>query len=151
MFLPGGTPPATLAEFTLNGAGDQDFYDVSLVDGYNIQMTIKPKSPSNGSPPNYWCKNVGCTQDLNSICPNDLKVNSGGRVVGCKSACERFREDRYCCRGQFNSPHSCQPSSWPFNFAAVFKTACPMAYSYAYDDASSTFFCRNTGYDIVFC
>lgn len=29
----GATPPATLAEFTLNGANGMDFYDVSLVDG----------------------------------------------------------------------------------------------------------------------
>ncbi|KAF2317464.1 hypothetical protein GH714_022539 [Hevea brasiliensis] len=36
----GGTPPATLAEITLGN--DQDFYDVSLVDGYNIAMSITP-------------------------------------------------------------------------------------------------------------
>ena len=39
----GGQPPATLAEFTLNGWGNQDYYDVSLVDGYNLQMSIHPK------------------------------------------------------------------------------------------------------------
>lgn len=33
-------PPATLAEFTLGGSGSQDFYDVSLVDGYNLPMVI---------------------------------------------------------------------------------------------------------------
>lgn len=32
----GAKPPATLAEFTLNGTGGLDFYDVSLVDGYNL-------------------------------------------------------------------------------------------------------------------
>lgn len=32
----GATPPATLAEFTLDGDGGKDFYDVSLVDGYNL-------------------------------------------------------------------------------------------------------------------
>jgi Thaumatin family len=33
----GATPPATLAEFTLaSGPSTQDFYDVSLVDGYII-------------------------------------------------------------------------------------------------------------------
>nr|GMD53383.1 pathogenesis-related protein 5-like [Ipomoea batatas] len=31
----GAEPPATLAEFTLGTAGSQDFYDVSLVDGFN--------------------------------------------------------------------------------------------------------------------
>lgn len=36
----GGTPPATLAEITLGN--DQDFYDVSLVDGYNLAISITP-------------------------------------------------------------------------------------------------------------
>lgn len=35
-----GAPPATLAEFTLNGSAQQTFYDVSLVDGYNLPMAI---------------------------------------------------------------------------------------------------------------
>jgi hypothetical protein len=35
-----GVPPATLAEWTLQGDGNRDFYDVSLVDGYNIPMRI---------------------------------------------------------------------------------------------------------------
>lgn len=36
----GAAPPATLAEFTLNGANGLDFYDVSLVDGYNLPMMV---------------------------------------------------------------------------------------------------------------
>lgn len=36
----GGAPPATLAEITLGS--DQDFYDVSLVDGYNLAISITP-------------------------------------------------------------------------------------------------------------
>jgi hypothetical protein len=36
----GAKPPATLAEFTLNGADGLDFYDVSLVDGYNLPMLV---------------------------------------------------------------------------------------------------------------
>ncbi|KAG9313496.1 thaumatin [Chiua virens] len=34
-----GVPPASLAEFTL-GAGGMDYYDVSLVDGYNLPLAI---------------------------------------------------------------------------------------------------------------
>lgn len=37
------TPLATLAEFTLNGAGGLDFFDVSLVNGYNLPMTVDPQ------------------------------------------------------------------------------------------------------------
>ncbi|KAK5135628.1 hypothetical protein LTR08_004929 [Meristemomyces frigidus] len=33
-------PPATLAEFTLDGGTSQDFYDISLVDGYNLPLAI---------------------------------------------------------------------------------------------------------------
>jgi hypothetical protein len=39
----GAKPPATLAKFTLNGADGLDFYDVSLVDGYNLPMLVLPK------------------------------------------------------------------------------------------------------------
>ena len=35
-----GASPATLAEFTLDGGQDQTFYDISLVDGYNLPMAI---------------------------------------------------------------------------------------------------------------
>lgn len=38
----GGQPPATLAEFTLNGYGGSDYYDLSNVDGHTISMTIRP-------------------------------------------------------------------------------------------------------------
>lgn len=38
----GGQPPATLAEFTLNGWGGSDYYDLSNVDGHTIGMSIRP-------------------------------------------------------------------------------------------------------------
>lgn len=37
----GGVPPATLAEFQFDGHGGLDYYDVSLVDGYNLPMAIQ--------------------------------------------------------------------------------------------------------------
>ena len=36
----GRQTPVTLAEFTLNGNGSQDYYDVTLVDGYNLMISI---------------------------------------------------------------------------------------------------------------
>ena len=39
----GGTPPATLIEFTIAENGGQDFYDVSNVDGFNIQVSVVPQ------------------------------------------------------------------------------------------------------------
>jgi hypothetical protein len=146
-----GATPATLAEFTLNGSGKKDYYDVSLVDGYNIQMSIKPTKPNRDETGKYWCKTTDCKRDLNSICPKELQKKVGKKVVGCLSACEKFKTDLYCCRGQHNKPETCRSSSWPTNYAAVFKRACPTAYSYAYDDSTSTFMCRNTDYEITFC
>lgn len=36
----GGVPPVTLVEITLNGHGGQDFYDISLVDGFNVIASV---------------------------------------------------------------------------------------------------------------
>ncbi|XP_010477228.1 PREDICTED: thaumatin-like protein 1 [Camelina sativa] len=146
----GAAPPATLAEFTLDGSGGLDFYDVSLVDGYNVQMLVAPQGGSGLN-----CSTTGCVVDLNGSCPSELRVNSvgggdkGGTVaMACKSACEAFREPEYCCSGAFGSPDTCKPSS----YSRVFKSACPRAYSYAYDDKSSTFTCaKSPNYVITFC
>uniref|UniRef100_A0A7N0U3X4 Thaumatin-like protein 1 n=1 Tax=Kalanchoe fedtschenkoi TaxID=63787 RepID=A0A7N0U3X4_KALFE len=141
----GAIPPATLAEFTLNGAGGQDFYDVSLVDGYNLPMMVVP---SGGTGKN--CSATGCSVDLNGACPTELKVLSmdGKQGVACKSACEAFGDARYCCSGAYGSPDTCKPSQ----YSQMFKNACPRAYSYAYDDKTSTFTCGSSpDYAITFC
>ncbi|GLT53877.1 hypothetical protein SLA2020_271150 [Shorea laevis] len=39
----GALPPATLAKFKLDGAGGLDFYDVSLVYGYNLPLLVMPQ------------------------------------------------------------------------------------------------------------
>lgn len=39
----GGAPPVTLAEITLKGAGGLDYYDISLVDGYNLPVSVSFK------------------------------------------------------------------------------------------------------------
>lgn len=47
----------------------------------------------------------------------------------------------------FGSPQTCRPSF----YSTIFKTACPRAYSYAYDDGSSTFTCKAYDYSLTFC
>ncbi|KAM7255808.1 hypothetical protein ACFE04_011549 [Oxalis oulophora] len=133
----GASPPATLAEFTL-GIGSQDFYDVSLVDGYNVPMIIEASGGSG------LCASTGCNTDLNIQCPAELRVGEGN---ACKSACEAFGSPEYCCSGLFNSPATCKPSV----YSTIFKTACPRSYSYAYDDATSTFTCTAADYTLTFC
>uniref|UniRef100_M8AYJ9 Thaumatin-like protein 1 n=1 Tax=Aegilops tauschii TaxID=37682 RepID=M8AYJ9_AEGTA len=39
----------------------------------------------------------------------------------------------------------------PTAYSSVFKSACPRAYSYAYDDGSSLFTCNAVDYTIAFC
>ena len=146
-----GVKPATLAEITWSaGEPNPDFYDLSLVDGYNLPMAIAPLPGSHGRNPgaSYDCLTPSCVTDLNASCPAELRVTGGGgQVVGCLSACEKFQTDEFCCRNAHNQPETCPP----FNFSKTFKAACPTAYSYAFDDATSTFTCKGEDYAIWFC
>lgn len=55
----GATPPASLFEITL-GIGDlKDFYDVSIVDGYNLPLVAAPRGVCGG------CNATGCIADIN--------------------------------------------------------------------------------------
>jgi hypothetical protein len=150
----GGAPPATLAEFNI-GAGGTDWYDVSLVDGYNLPMTIVPQTMSSGGSGKYWCTSPTCTSDLNAICPSALQVISPTtkKVIACKSACSKYNLDFLCCSGKHNTPATCKSADWGsyYYIYTLLKQACPTAYAYAYDDNTSTFTCRNTNYAINFC
>lgn len=147
----GGTPPASWAEFTLNGAAGKDFYDVSLVDGYNLPVQIEPTQGLFTPDPNqgqYWCGTPTCTSDLLATCPTQLQVlNNQNQVIACKSACLEFGTSQYCCSDANNTSATCPPTS----YSEVFKAACPTQYSYAYDDKTSTFTCMSQGYTVTFC
>ncbi|XP_018579527.1 pathogenesis-related protein 5-like [Anoplophora glabripennis] len=145
----GGAPPATLAEIKLKGHGGLDYYDISLVDGFNIPASIEPVGGA-GDGGQYSCKRSACARHLNDACPGPLKLNTPNGVIGCKSACLAFNTDQYCCRGAHNRPETCRASDWPTNYPAYFKNACPDAYSYAYDDHKSTFTCKANKYRVTF-
>ncbi|CAI0435203.1 unnamed protein product, partial [Linum tenue] len=109
-----------------------------------------PASPATAAPGGSGqnCSSTGCVVDLNGACPSDLKVVSeAGEGVACKSACEAFRQPQYCCDGAYATPDTCKPTS----YSLAFKNACPRAYSYAYDDKTSTFTCSSADYAITFC
>ena len=137
----GGTPPATLAEITMGS--EQNFYDVSLVDGYNLAISITPFKGSGK------CSYIGCVSDLNTMCPVGLQVKShdSWRVVSCKSACSAFNSPRYCCTDSFGSPQSCKPTA----YSKIFKAACPKVVSYAYDDPTSIATCTGGDYLVTLC
>jgi len=104
-----GVPPATLAEWTLDGANANDYYDLSLVDGFNCTMTM---SSSKG------CACPQCTGNCNVGCPQP--ISSGVVVIACNNGS-------------------------PYTYRSFFKSKCPNAYSYDYDDATSTYLCANGG------
>ncbi|KAF2315934.1 hypothetical protein GH714_040729 [Hevea brasiliensis] len=135
-------PPVTLAEFTIaTNPTDKDFYDVSLVDGYNLGLGVKALGGSGD------CQYAGCLVDLNVNCPAELQMMDSGSIVACKSACAAFNSPEFCCTGDHSTPQTCPPTK----YSALFKNACPTAYSYAYDDASSTCTCSGSDYLITFC
>nr|GMD22881.1 pathogenesis-related protein 5-like [Ipomoea batatas]GME08982.1 pathogenesis-related protein 5-like [Ipomoea batatas]GME08985.1 pathogenesis-related protein 5-like [Ipomoea batatas] len=133
-----GQPPASIADFTL---GETDFYDVSLVDGFNLPIVVKPVNGKGN------CSAVGCDKDLRENCPSELALKSDGKTVACRSACNVFDTDEYCCRGAFGRPASCLPT----NYSKSFKAACPIAYSFAFDDPTSVVTCSATDYVVSFC
>ncbi|KAJ1416096.1 Thaumatin, conserved site [Sesbania bispinosa] len=127
-----GVPPNTLAEFALNQFGNQDFYDISLVDGFNIPMDFYPL---NGN-----CHKIRCSADINGQCPNELRAPGG-----CNNPCTVFKTNQYCCT---NGQGSCGPT----NYSRFFKDRCPDSYSYPQDDPTSTFTCpAGSNYRVVFC
>ncbi|KAM7523112.1 hypothetical protein LguiA_013014 [Lonicera macranthoides] len=136
-------PPATLAEFTLVPNG-QDTYDVSNVDGFNMPLSITPQGGAGDK-----CTTTSCGVDINADCPKELAVPSANwGTIGCKSACVAFNTPQYCCTESFNTPQTCPPT----NYSMYFKQKCPQAYSYAYDDQTSTFTCTGSpNYAITFC
>ncbi|CAN0918738.1 Thaumatin-like protein 1 [Linum grandiflorum] len=77
------------------------------------------------------CDSAGCVMDLNQRCPSVLKVVEGA----CRSACEVF-----------GNP-TCKRSIYSY----IFKSACPLSYSYTYDDTTSKFTCTAGDYTITFC
>ncbi|XP_062117603.1 thaumatin-like protein 1b [Humulus lupulus] len=136
-----GAPPATLIELTIGGDGGKDFYDVSNVDGFNVPASVAPQGGSGE------CQQSSCPVNINDACLAELQYKSGNDVVGCLSACTKFNEDRYCCRGAFDKPETCPPT----DYSNFFEQKCPQAYSYAYDDKTSTFTCTGSNYLITFC
>ncbi|XP_026413670.1 thaumatin-like protein [Papaver somniferum] len=137
-----GMPPATVVEMTLGTSNSPlHYYDVSLVDGFNLPVSMVPVGGGAG------CGVAGCELDLNLCCPSALEVKRGGKVVGCKSACLAMKSAKYCCTGDYANPKDCKPTL----FAHLFKAICPRAYSFAYDDSSSLHKCRAPRYVITFC
>ncbi|KAF3448523.1 hypothetical protein FNV43_RR09236 [Rhamnella rubrinervis] len=126
-----GEPPHTLAECALNQYNNLDFFDVSLVDGFNVPMEFSPTSQG-------CTRGIRCTADISGQCPNELKAPGG-----CNNPCTVYKTDQYCCNSG-----TCGPT----NYSRFFKDRCRDAYSYPQDGVNSTFACSGgTNYKVVFC
>ena len=204
--IPGAA--ATLAEFNLLGWDNLSFYDISLVDGYNLPLAILVAPSANASslppanqtnpacvasvadaaPPSFapdapnqapflntnasWPASLDVRTGaaaLRAWCPYDLQANAAHAVAGkgrcpcladdgaahpafnpCLSACARYGAARLCCAGKYGEPSKCGPNYYSVRAKAV----CPDAYSFAFDDASSTFAVPHgqvAGWEVRFC
>lgn len=189
----------------MNGGDDQTYYDISLVDGYNLPLAVVLLPDGNPTfeeiPPNLTnpsCMGTGAllaasnfdpytsgqkiflgtnasyplpfdtavtANYVDSWCPWDLQVNApstpGDGVYPypdtniqrpafdpCNSACAKYNSDSYCCTGKYNSADSCKTNY----YSKAAKKVCPDAYSFAYDDQTSTFIIPSgAGFQVVFC
>ncbi|XAR70326.1 hypothetical protein NMG60_11027146 [Bertholletia excelsa] len=128
-----GSPPNTLAVFALNLPNKLDFVAISLVDGFNLPMDFGPVTAGT-------CKDLQCTANINGECPAELWVPGG-----CHNPCTVYGTNEYCCT---KGPGRCRPPA----LSQFFKTRCPDAYSYPWDDKTSLFTCpAGTNYKVVFC
>lgn len=89
----GGNPPATIAEFTLGGSGPQanfpDFYDISLVDGFNVPIEVVPLDGSGvQGTGNFSCGTSACKAFDCANVPPELQIkNQAGEIIACSSIC----------------------------------------------------------------
>ncbi|KAK9931227.1 hypothetical protein M0R45_018513 [Rubus argutus] len=59
-----------------------------------------------------------------------------------------FYDPQYCCTGDHGTRETCPPT----DYSMIFKSQCPQAYSYAYDDKSTSFTCNGgPNYLVTFC
>lgn len=189
-----GETPVSLVEFDLAGGfyGKQVFYDISLVDGYNLPVgvyfipgnndTLKkiPERLTN-------CACIGTAGFIapvvarsNNLIPYESKQTNGTVAEWCPwnlqkimptrptdgiytypdssiqrpifdpclSACSKTNAPADCCTGDYNSPSACKAPL----YAMKAKSVCPDAYSYAYDDQTSTFIVPSGGgWGVRFC
>jgi hypothetical protein len=116
-----GQPPVTLAEFTVGVGGGSDFFDITLVDGFNVPMDFLPV-PANGQGGHACSKGPRCAADITSQCPSTLMAPGG-----CMGPCN-------------SSSNSCEASE-----LTHFIQMCPDVYGLSFTCPSGT------NYQVVFC
>ncbi|MGH7437721.1 MAG: thaumatin family protein [Polyangiaceae bacterium] len=138
--------PASLAELTLTKtATGLDFYDVSLVDGFNLPIALEAVGHTPDPAHPYSCGSPTCAANLDTTCSAQFqdKDKATGQVLACAND---------ACKVIGNNVADASACVYPNQYTEFFKTACPQAYSFPYDDPTSTFTCKGfNSYAVVFC
>jgi len=113
-----GQPPVLVFEPTFDapsGNGPIDYFDNSMVDGFNVLMSLSavPKtynpSPDPGMNPKYWCTSVGCNSS--PTCPDFLKDAKGNCWSPCqyavRSGLSEAEQEKLCCSCNMKEPCTC--------------------------------------------
>ncbi|WVQ73790.1 hypothetical protein IAR50_003370 [Cryptococcus sp. DSM 104548] len=162
-----GKDGATLAEFTLNGYSERDSYDISIVNGYNLPMTITPSDSS------CTTSSCGAETDILTQCDPYLAFPKGNdKIYSCNSACGNRFQFQDLTSGDFvtadpdHSPVCCRQGGTgvasedcPNTYIPIYKTMkgmCPNGYVYADDDIyeGAVYSCAGTddlSYTVTFC
>ncbi|KAL0393508.1 UNVERIFIED_CONTAM: Thaumatin-like protein [Sesamum latifolium] len=80
-----GSAPHTVAEYGLNSFGHKDYYDISVLEGFNVPMEFRPTT-------NGCTRPIRCAADITGECPNELKTPGG-----CHNPCTVYKTTQYCC------------------------------------------------------
>jgi hypothetical protein len=123
--------PFTLAEITQHAGWGCDWYDVSLVDGYNLPMLYYPL-PGTFPPDNPKLDSTygrqGWTCGGEDDCTKDLYLTAPASMLNLDTINGVLDTNGFYCQDN----DACR---------ALKKAACPTAYSYPTDDPHSLFTC----------
>lgn len=95
----GGIPPASLVEFTLSPIDKgTDYYDISLVDGHNVDISIIPSDYTSAhlsqNNSKYDCGSPKIKFDKEQ-CPEELLMkDENGKYIGCASICTAINNEK---------------------------------------------------------
>ncbi|WVZ60028.1 hypothetical protein U9M48_010100 [Paspalum notatum var. saurae] len=118
-----GFSPLTLAEFTLGSHGGTDYFDISLVHGFNAPMSFLPAAGGRCARGGPSCP----VQEITFDCPSDQRA-----TAGCNNPCD--------------GKSGCGPN----NGTEYFKKACPETVTYVGDTDNTTYTCTSgTNYQIT--
>ncbi|CAM6098612.1 unnamed protein product [Calypogeia fissa] len=122
---------ATQIEFTMGGFNGQDFYDISVVNAYNMPAKIQPTSLVNGDHENgLRCGSPMCSiPDINVVCIKENKFQSPDNACINTDGTEKVRTES----------------------TALFSEHCPNVATYSSEPNTVHTCSFGTQYDVIWC